>query len=159
MFYTEIKEYVELFAIAASNAVHKAGFDGVELHGANGYLIDQFLQDVSNTCTDEYRGSIENWCRFALEVVSAVAQAVGPDRTAIRLSPWSDFQGWLQFCLNSVIRLNPCPKDMHMADPKPTFEHLVRRLGELHPDLAYIHLVEPRISGPTESLIIRDVRS
>ena len=70
-----------------------AGFDGVEIHGANGYLIDQFTQDITNTRTDGYGGSIENRCRFALEVVSAVCEAIGESKTAIRLSPWSRFQG------------------------------------------------------------------
>src|ERR1700683_2704122 len=89
----EIKEFVQLHATAASNAVHKAGFDGVEIHGANGYLVDQFLQDVSNNRTDEYGGSVENRARFALETVDAVVKAVGEKKTAIRFSPWSTFQG------------------------------------------------------------------
>ena len=89
----EIKEYVQLYATAASNAVHRAGFDGVEIHGANGYLIDQCLQDVSNNRTDEYGGSIENHARFCLEVVDAVSKAIGANRTGIRFSPWGTFQG------------------------------------------------------------------
>ena len=89
----EIKEYVQLYATAASNAVHGAGFDGVEIHGANGYLIDQFLQDVSNKRTDEYGGSIENRARFALEVVDAVVQKIGAEKTGIRFSPWSTYNG------------------------------------------------------------------
>ncbi len=88
----EIKEYVPLYAKAARNAI-EAGFDGVEIHGANGYLLDQFLQSVSNERTDEYGGSIQNRIRFPLEVVDAVVKAVGAERTGIRLSPWSDFQG------------------------------------------------------------------
>ncbi|KIY67829.1 NADH:flavin oxidoreductase/NADH oxidase [Cylindrobasidium torrendii FP15055 ss-10] len=125
----EIKEYVQLYATAAHNAVFGAGFDGVEVHGANGYLIDQFTQDVSNKRTDEYSGSIKNRARFALEVVKAVVDTVGADRTAIRLSPWSPFQ------------------DMKMADPKPTFSYLVGQLAQRHPTLAYLHVVEPRIDG------------
>jgi NADPH2 dehydrogenase len=89
----EIKEYVELYRTAAEYAVKQAGFDGVEIHNANGYLLDQFLQDVSNNRTDEYGGSIENRCRFSLEILDAVASAIGPERTAIRISPWSQFQG------------------------------------------------------------------
>lgn len=89
----EIKEYVELYRSAAEHAVKEAGFDGVEIHNANGYLLDQFLQDVSNNRTDGYGGSIENRCRFSLEVLEAVVGAVGQERTAIRLSPWSQFQG------------------------------------------------------------------
>ena len=81
------------FADAARNAVHGAGCDGVELHGAHGYLIDQFIQDVSNKRTDEYGGSIENRCRFALEVVAAVSEAVGESKVGLRISPWSTVQG------------------------------------------------------------------
>ncbi|KAI0633095.1 NADH:flavin oxidoreductase/NADH oxidase [Trametes polyzona] len=125
----EIKEYLEAFAQAARNAVHEAGFDGVEIHGAHGYIIDQFTQDVSNKRTDEYGGSIENRCRFALEVVDAVSRAIGGPKTGIRLSPWSTYQ------------------DMRMVNPLPTFTHLVSRLAAEHPDLAYIHLVEPGVSG------------
>jgi NADPH2 dehydrogenase len=88
----EIKEYVQLYARAAKNAM-QAGFDGVEIHGANGYLLDQFLQTVSNHRTDEYGGSLENRLRFPLEVVDAVVKAVGAERTAVRISPWSNFQG------------------------------------------------------------------
>lgn len=65
---------------------------GVEIHGAHGYLIDQFINTSSNIRTDEYGGSIENRCRFALEVVEAVVEAVGIKKVAIRLSPWCDFQ-------------------------------------------------------------------
>lgn len=89
----EIKQYTGFFGKAAHNAVHRAGFDAVELHGANGYLIDQFLQDVSNTRTDAYGGSVENRARFALEALQAVVDAVGARKTAIRLSPWATYQG------------------------------------------------------------------
>lgn len=81
-----------MFRNAAQCAI-RAGFDGVEIHSANGYLLDQFLQDVSNNRTDKYGGSIENRCRFALEVVDAVTSTIGADRTGIRLSPWGQFQG------------------------------------------------------------------
>ena len=91
--FAEIKQYVDWHAEAAINAVQRAGFDGVEVHGANGYLVDQFLQDVSNKRTDEYGGSVENRSRFALEVMDAVVDAVGAKKSAIRLSPWSRFQG------------------------------------------------------------------
>ncbi|CAK5274075.1 unnamed protein product [Mycena citricolor] len=125
----EIAEYARLYARAAANAVHKAGFDGVEIHGANGYLIDQFLQDVSNVRSDEYGGSVENRARFALEVVDAVVAAVGPKKAALRISPWNTWQ------------------DMGMKDPKPTFSYLVEQIKARHPDLAFIHAVEPRVSG------------
>lgn len=78
-----------------------AGFDGVEIHGAHGYLLDQFLQEMSNRRTDDYGGSIENRCRFPLEVVDAVCRAIGDERTAIRISPWSEFQGMLYHVLPS----------------------------------------------------------
>lgn len=122
----EIHEYVAWYAQAARNAI-TAGFDGVEIHGANGYLVDQFLQDVSNTRTDAWGGSIDNRSRFAIEVTKAVVEAVGADRTAIRLSPFSSFQ------------------DMKMTDPKPQFAHVVEELNKLN--LAYLHLVEARVSG------------
>ncbi|KAI0690079.1 NADH:flavin oxidoreductase/NADH oxidase [Cerioporus squamosus] len=124
----EIKEYVSWYAAAAKNAI-EAGFDGVEIHGANGYLVDQFLQDISNKRTDEYGGPIANRARFALEVVDAVVAAVGPKKTTIRLSPWSRYQ------------------DMREDDPVPTFTYLVNKLKEEHPDLAYIHVVAPGAPG------------
>ena len=89
----EIKEYVKYFATAAENGVHKAGFDGIEVHAANGYLMDQFIQDVSNKRTDEYGGSIENRSRFILEVIDAVVEKVGAKKTGFRISPWGLFQG------------------------------------------------------------------
>ncbi|PVF97963.1 putative NADPH2 dehydrogenase chain OYE2 [Serendipita vermifera] len=129
---TEVENYVCLYAKAAENAI-EAGFDGVEIHGANGYLIDQFIQDVCNTRTDEYGGSIENRARFALDVTRAVTSAVGEDRTGIRLSPWSEFG------------------DMRMKEPIPTFEYLIQELHDRFPQLAYIHLVEPRIAGDKDA--------
>ena len=89
---SEIKEYIRLYAEAAKNAV-EAGFDGVEIHGANGYLVDQFIQDVSNQRTDEYGGSVEGRSRFGLEIVDAVVEAIGEERTGIRLSPWGTYNG------------------------------------------------------------------
>ena len=83
----EIPGIVHGFATAARNAVETAGFDGVEIHGANGYLLDQFLKDGSNQRGDDYGGSIENRARFLLEITRAVADAVGARRTGIRLSP------------------------------------------------------------------------
>lgn len=92
---SEIKEYVQMHATAAENAVFKAGFDGVEIHCGNGYLLDQFLQDVSNQRDDEYGGSIENRVRIALEITDAVVKAVGEKKTGLRITPWSRFQGKL----------------------------------------------------------------
>lgn len=122
----QIQQKKEAYVAAARNAI-AAGFDGVELHGANGYLIDQFLQDVSNQRDDEYGGSVENRSRFAVEVAAAVAREIGAERTGIRLSPWSTFGG------------------MRMADPVPQFSDVIEKLDRLN--LSYLHLVEPRIAG------------
>lgn len=89
----EIKDYVGWFQRAAEVAVNKAGFDGVMVHGSNGYLVDQFLQDVSNQRTDEYGGSIENRARFTLEILEAITKSIGEDRTAIRVGPWGTMYG------------------------------------------------------------------
>ncbi|OSX62181.1 hypothetical protein POSPLADRAFT_1143134 [Postia placenta MAD-698-R-SB12] len=131
----EIEEYIQLYTTAAINSI-RAGFDGVEVHGANGYLIDQFLQDVSNKRTDEYGGSVENRCRFGLDVINSVVNAVGATKVGIRLSPWGDFQS------------------MRMEDPKPTFSYFVSRIAESHPEFAYVHLVEPRVSGGTDRTVL-----
>ncbi|KAK3376668.1 NADH:flavin oxidoreductase/NADH oxidase [Lasiosphaeria ovina] len=119
------------YAAAARNAVERAGFDGVEIHGANGYLPDQFLQDMSNQRADGWGGSIEGRSRFVVEVARAVTAAVGAHRTAVRLSPYSDYQGML------------------MAAPLPQFGHVVSALRPL--GLAYLHLVEGRISGQSDT--------
>ncbi|GAP88132.1 putative aldolase-type TIM barrel [Rosellinia necatrix] len=125
----EIQQAIRDFVTASENAI-KAGFDGVECHGANGYLIDQFIQDVSNTRSDEYGGSIENRSRFIDDIAKAVAHAIGPERIGIRLSPWSSFQG------------------MKMKDPVPQFSDVISRIGRLN--LAYLHLVESRVSGSVD---------
>ncbi|KAJ7800195.1 hypothetical protein B0H14DRAFT_1695551 [Mycena olivaceomarginata] len=125
----DIQEYVQMFVQAAKNAV-RAGFDGVEIHGANGYLLDAFLQDTANQRTDAYGGSPENRSRLLLEIVAATAEAIGESKVGVRISPWSSFQGML------------------MADPIPTFTHLVRALAA-YPRLAYLHIVEPRVEGST----------
>lgn len=87
----EIEEYPALFAQAARNAI-EARFDGVEIHNANGYLLDQFVQDVSNHRTDEYGGSIENRSKLSLKIVDAVIDAIGAERVGIRVSPWMVYQ-------------------------------------------------------------------
>ena len=125
----EINAYVQWHATAADKAVNRAGFDGVELHFANGYLPDQFLQDVSNQRTDRYGGSIENRARFPLEILEAVTNAVGEDRVGFRVSPWNTWQG------------------MRMVDPKPTFAYFVSQAKERFPNLAYLHAIEPRVAG------------
>ncbi|CAK7200425.1 hypothetical protein SEUCBS139899_003120 [Sporothrix eucalyptigena] len=129
----EIQECIADFASAAKNAV-EAGFDGVEVHGANGYLIDQFLHDQCNKRTDQWGGSIENRSRFCFEVSKAVCAAIGPERTGVRLSPFSDFQG------------------MQIDDPVPQFTDIIERLRTLSP--AYLHLVEPRL--PSNLLVNTD---
>lgn len=123
---SDIQSFVKDYAQAAKNAV-AAGFDGVEIHAANGYLIDQFIQDNSNQRNDSYGGSVENRARFALEVTQAVVDAIGADRTGIRYSPFSTFQG------------------MRMADPIPQFSYLAKETAKFK--LAFTHLVEPRIAG------------
>ncbi|KAH9970844.1 hypothetical protein BGW80DRAFT_1437976 [Lactifluus volemus] len=128
---SEIKEYTQLYVDAARNAL-EAGFDGVEVHAANGYLLDQFMQTTSNQRTDEYGGSIENRLRFPLEVIDAIVKSVGAERTAVRISPWSTFQG------------------MGMKDPLPTFTTFVERIRVTHPNFAYVHGIEPRINGGDE---------
>jgi NADPH2 dehydrogenase len=89
----EIEEYVQLYLTAARNAVLGAGFDGVEIHAANGYLPDQFLQSNSNQRSDIYGGSVKNRVRFVLEVTEAIVKAVGANKVGMRLNPWSTFQG------------------------------------------------------------------
>ncbi|KAI5917476.1 NADPH dehydrogenase [Camillea tinctor] len=125
----DIQSFVRDFAQAGRNAI-EAGFDGVEIHGANGYLVDQFLHDCSNQRTDDYGGSEVNRSRFAVEVVDALVDAIGAKRVAIRLSPWSDFQG------------------MKIADPIPQFTDIIEKLSQK--GLAYLHLVEPRVQGITD---------
>ena len=123
----DITATVEEFAQAASNAM-AAGFDGVELHGANGYLLEQFIRPTSNRRTDRYGGSIDNRARFVLEVADAVAEAIGTDRVGIRLSPFGAFN-------------DMPPYDEMEAD----YTELARRLDER--GLLYIHLVDHSSMG------------
>ena len=125
---SELPGIVHSFQAAARNAVETAGFDGVEIHGANGYLLDQFLKSGSNQRTDDYGGSLENRARLLLEVTRSVVDAVGGGRTGIRLSP-----------------VTPA-NDAHDADPQPLFDYLVRELASLN--LAYIHIIEGATGGP-----------
>jgi len=117
----EIESVIAEFVQAAENAI-AAGFDGIELHGANGYLVEQFLNPSTNRRTDSYGGSWNNRNRFAIEVVQAVAHAIGAERTAIRLSPGNRFNDMGE---------NP--------DAPVQYAALCRQLGELR--LAYVHLV------------------
>ncbi|MCY1163936.1 MAG: alkene reductase [Pseudomonadota bacterium] len=126
----ELPGIVHTYQAAARNAVETAGFDGVEIHGANGYLLDQFLKDGSNKRTDDYGGSIKNRARLMLEVTRAITDAIGGGRTGIRLSPVTP--------ANDVIDSNP----------QPLFEYVVRQLAPLN--LAYIHIIEGATGGPRE---------
>jgi len=131
----EMPALVDSWRQAAANAM-QAGFDGVEVHGANGYLLEQFLQSRSNIRSDRYGGSIENRCRLHLEIATAVAQEVGAERTGIRLSPWG------------------IANDSGEAEPLPLYTHLVRELAQLK--LVYLHLIEPRASGTGKADIFRE---
>ncbi|KPI38141.1 putative 12-oxophytodienoate 3 [Cyphellophora attinorum] len=123
----QIDETVKEFAAAAKRAL-EAGFDGVEIHGANGYLLDQFLHDNVNIRTDNYGGSIENRCRFPLAVVKAVTDAVGADKVGIRLSPYNYFQ------------------DTRDSNPNKNWAYLCEQLAAMPKEnrLSYVHMVEPR---------------
>jgi N-ethylmaleimide reductase len=123
---SEIPGIVEAYRQGAANAL-KAGFDGVEIHGANGYLIEQFLQSHTNLRTDQYGGSIENRTRFLMEVTKAVIEVWGADRVGVRLSPYGVANGSGE------------------ADPMPLYSHAITSLDPL--GLAYLHFIEPRSSG------------
>jgi N-ethylmaleimide reductase len=125
----EIKEIVAEYRRGAANAI-RAGFDGIELHGANGYLIDQFLRDGANKRTDEYGGSIENRARFALEVVDAVVAEIGAGRVGIRLSP-----------------VTPA-NDLADSNPQAVFGYLIEELNKR--GIAFIHFVEGATGGPRD---------
>ncbi len=122
----DIDSVVDAYQVGARNAL-AAGFDGVEIHGANGYIIDQFLQSKTNVRTDRYGGSVENRVRFLREIVAAVADGVAPGRIGLRISPTSERKG--------------------MGDSNPAA--LTEAIGAVAQDfgLAYIHLIEPIASG------------
>lgn len=126
---SELPGIVDDYRRAALAAI-EAGFDGVEIHAANGYLLDQFLKTGANHRTDAYGGSIANRARLLMEVVRAVTAAIGAGRTGIRLSP-----------------VTPA-NDIVDADPQPLFEHVVRQLGPI--GLAYVHVIEGATGGPRE---------
>lgn len=128
----EIPALVQDFRQAARNAI-TAGFDGVEVHAANGYLIDQFLRDGSNLRTDEYGGSIENRTRLLDEVVRAIASEIGADRTGVRLSP-----------------VTPA-NDARDSRPQALFERAVERLDAIG-GLAFVHVIEGATGGPRDNI-------
>jgi N-ethylmaleimide reductase len=122
----EIKDVIEAFRQAAVNA-KDAGFDGVEIHGANGYLLEQFLQSHTNLRTDQSGGSIENRARLLLEIAQAAIGVWGAERVGVRLSPYGIANGSGE------------------AEPMPLYTHVVKALDLL--GLAYLHFIEPRSSG------------
>lgn len=122
----EVKQTVQEFVQAAKNAI-EAGFDGVEIHGANGYLIEQFLRSSSNQRTDAYGGSPENNARFALEIAEGVANAIGKERTGIRLSPYGVF--------NDMV---------HLPQDDATYHYLAGKLSDF---VVYVHLVDHASMG------------
>lgn len=126
----EIKEIEGWYHQAALNAM-EAGFDGVEIHGANGYLLDQFLNSNSNQRTDEYGGSLENRARFTLEVLETVVDAVGPERAAIRFSPGEVFQ------------------DMFDENVVETWSYVTSEIQKKHPNLGYLHFIQARAAVHT----------
>ncbi len=130
MTHEEILQTKKEFMKSAINAI-TAGFDGVELHGANGYLLEQFLSPHSNTRTDDYGGSIENRCRFVIEVAEAVGNAIGMDKTAIRLSPYGVNGGMFPY-----------------PEIEETYTYLASRLDAL--GILYIHLVDHSSMGAPE---------
>lgn len=135
---SEIPEVVDQYRQAALNAI-RAGFDGIEIHGAHGYLVDQFLKDGINDRTDEYGGSIENRCRFLMQLVREVAVAIGADRVGVRMSPAIDHL------------------DATDSDPLGLGLAVIQRLNKLQMDLGakltYLHVTQPRYTayGQTES--------
>ncbi len=126
----ELPGIVEQYRNAAKLSL-QAGFDGVEIHAANGYLLDQFLRDGSNKREDAYGGSLENRARLLLEVTKAVVEVCGGDRVGIRLSPLSPFN------------------DMQDANPQATFTYVVEQLNQF--GMLYLHLVEGATGGPRET--------
>jgi N-ethylmaleimide reductase len=129
---SEISTIIEGFVKGAENA-QRAGFDGVEVHGANGYLLDQFLRDGSNKRTDAYGGSAENRARLLLETVEAVAGVYGASRVGVRLSPHNPYN------------------DMKDTDPLATFGYVARALAPMK--LAFVHLVEP-LATPADARLL-----
>ena len=126
----EVRRVVDDFAVATRNA-REAGFDGIEIHAASGYLIDQFLRDGSNQRIDRYGGSVANRARFLLEVTEAAVASWSADVVGVRLSPWLDFN------------------DMRDSDPAALFLHAVKELDRF--GLAYLHLVEPADAGERDT--------
>ncbi|MBO1749270.1 alkene reductase [Stenotrophomonas indicatrix] len=126
----ELPAIVDDFRQAAANAI-AAGFDGVEIHGANGYLLEQFIKDGANQRTDAYGGSVENRARLLLEVTAAVAREIGADRTGVRISP-----------------VSPANAISTVSDPQPQYDYIVDQLSAL--GIVYLHVVEGATGGPRD---------
>ncbi|KAB5536331.1 hypothetical protein GE09DRAFT_346060 [Coniochaeta sp. 2T2.1] len=126
----EIRASISEWVLASKNAI-EAGFDGVELHGANGYLLDQFTQETCNNRQDHWGGSVGNRSRYPLAVAKACAEAIGAERVGYRLSPWTKLHG------------------MGLQDPIPQFTHLVTGLRDLK--LGYLHMIESRVAGNADT--------
>lgn len=125
----ELAGIVDDFRQAAANAI-AAGFDGVEVHGANGYLLEQFIKDGANVRTDAYGGSIENRARLLLEVTAAVAEEIGAERTGVRISPVSPANG------------------ISCSEPQPQYNYIVDQLSAQ--GIVYLHVVEGATGGPRD---------
>ncbi|WP_310357888.1 alkene reductase [Paraburkholderia strydomiana] len=125
----ELPGIVNDFRQAAANAI-AAGFDGVEIHGANGYLLEQFIKDGANQRADAYGGSVENRARLLLEVVAAVVKEIGADRTGVRISPVSPANG------------------ISSSDPQPQYDYIAAQLSAL--GIVYLHVVEGATGGPRD---------
>lgn len=126
----ELPAIVDDFRQAAANAI-AAGFDGVEIHGANGYLLEQFIKDGANQRADAYGGSVENRARLLLEVTAAVAREIGADRTGVRISP-----------------VSPANAISTVSDPQPQYDYIVDQLSAL--GIVYLHVVEGATGGPRD---------
>jgi len=126
----EIQRLVQFYKRGATFA-HLAGFDGIEIHSANGYLLEQFLSDNVNRRQDQYGGSIENRSRIIFEVIDAVLQVFPPHRVGIRFSPWGSFN------------------DINNSNPSQLYTYILQRLENYN--LAYVHLIEPRVAGSNDT--------
>ncbi|KAK9059660.1 hypothetical protein SSX86_020364 [Deinandra increscens subsp. villosa] len=131
----EIHDVINDFRLAAKNAI-EAGFDGVEIHGANGYLIDQFMKDQVNDRTDLYGGSVGNRCRFPIEIVQAVSDEIGCERVGMRLSPFANYN------------------DSGDSDPNSLGVFMAESLSQL--GVGYLHVIEPRMVTQFERVETRD---
>jgi N-ethylmaleimide reductase len=125
-----VKALVQTYAKAAQNA-KDAGFDMVEIHAANGYLIDQFLRDKTNHRTDQYGGSIENRARFLLEVIDEIIKVYPANLMGCRISPASTFN------------------DIDDSDPQNLYNYVISELGKRK--LAYLHIIEGETGGPRDA--------